>query len=913
MAAKLFYLPFPVAFTSRGVGAPGAKAYFYETGTTTPLATYADDTLSVEHPHPIVANASGRFPEIYLDNAVTARCIINDSLGAELCDVDPYVPGTAPDAGSLQPYADAAEASAVNSSASASSASTSASSASTHATNAASSASGASASATAAAASAVIADAAADAAALAVSLPSAAIPAANRTALKLLSTSAPGHLMEAGREGMFVFDSTDLSALVSMDTAEAVHVAPSSDPTGASGAWVRRYSGPLKIEWFGGGVDKTGAENLAAMQAASGYNPTTTINFSPTVEFGIGSYSVSATFENRSACRFVGQGHGHDASAVLGERATRLIWPVDTLCIRNHSSNTVGSTSQAGDSSMAAQGSTFERLSIEQATQGTSTTAHGVQMRATAAVKDCAFRNIAGNALEIKATAGSGGSTEGDANNWQVDQCIVHSCGGHALHVGGTDANAGICTHFITKTVGGCGIFDESGLGANAYIAPQISGYGGNITGRVSSGGRLYVLLDPTAGIGASTTPGTNNQVWYDVGAGASYPAWSGAGTYNVELPILIVGASTRSVVVSAYVEGSTPSHIASNGGGQYVGGQAGWTRYSGGTQKVHNITEAIYSFSGVGGYKSYSPSHSTLGAHFEVAIGAQPAGQDDGVILSHSCGTEGFYWAWQSSSGDYIYNYLNAKEIWRITGPGTAKTFGRGAAVPHMIQFKDFALCDPADATHTNIIGARLNVPASGEFSRGDFMFNWLPGIARPVVAYSCYSSGTSGSWLMSASITLKDTTASRPAEVGTSDNGVMFLDTTLHADGKPIWWNGVKWIDCNGNVPGAGIGYTTGVGGAVTQATSRTTGVTLNKLCGAITLVSAAGSATWATFTVTNSTVAATDTIRVNQKSGTDKYQIHVTAVGAGSFDITFATTGGTTTEQPVFNFSVIKAVAA
>ena len=109
------------------------------------------------------------------------------------------------------------------------------------------------------------------------------------------------------------------------------------------------------------------------------------------------------------------------------------------------------------------------------------------------------------------------------------------------------------------------------------------------------------------------------------------------------------------------------------------------------------------------------------------------------------------------------------------------------------------------------------------------------------------------------------------------------------------------------------AGVGYSTGAGGAVTQATSRTTGVTLNKTTGAITLVSAAGSATAATFTVTNSTVAATDVIILNQKSGTDLYDLKVTAVAAGSFNITFNTTGGTTTEQPVFNFAVIKAVAA
>jgi len=109
------------------------------------------------------------------------------------------------------------------------------------------------------------------------------------------------------------------------------------------------------------------------------------------------------------------------------------------------------------------------------------------------------------------------------------------------------------------------------------------------------------------------------------------------------------------------------------------------------------------------------------------------------------------------------------------------------------------------------------------------------------------------------------------------------------------------------------AGVGYATGAGAAVTQITSRTTGVTLNKTTGAITLFSAAGSATAATFTVTNSTVAATDVIILNQKSGTDLYDLMVTAVAAGSFNITFRTTGGTTTETPVFNFAVIKGVAA
>lgn len=143
---------------------------------------------------------------------------------------------------------------------------------------------------------------------------------------------------------------------------------------------------------------------------------------------------------------------------------------------------------------------------------------------------------------------------------------------------------------------------------------------------------------------------------------------------------------------------------------------------------------------------------------------------------------------------------------------------------------------------------------------------------------------------------------------------NALLFTNSTLVtptigvATGTSLTASGV--IVSTGT---AGVGYATGAGGTVTQITSRTTGVTLNKISGAITLVSAAGSATAATFIVTNSTVAATDVIILSQKSGTDLYNLMVTAVAAGSFNISFRTTGGTTTETPVFNFAVIKAVAA
>jgi len=109
------------------------------------------------------------------------------------------------------------------------------------------------------------------------------------------------------------------------------------------------------------------------------------------------------------------------------------------------------------------------------------------------------------------------------------------------------------------------------------------------------------------------------------------------------------------------------------------------------------------------------------------------------------------------------------------------------------------------------------------------------------------------------------------------------------------------------------AGIGYATSAGGTVTQATSRTTAVTIDRPSGSITMFSAAGSATAASFTVNNSTVAISDVVILNQRSGTNLYDLAVTAVASGSFAITFRTTGGTATDAPVINFAVIKAVTA
>lgn len=118
--------------------------------------------------------------------------------------------------------------------------------------------------------------------------------------------------------------------------------------------------------------------------------------------------------------------------------------------------------------------------------------------------------------------------------------------------------------------------------------------------------------------------------------------------------------------------------------------------------------------------------------------------------------------------------------------------------------------------------------------------------------------------------------------------------------------------------------IGYSAGTpadptGGTVTQATNRTTAVTLNRICGAITTNNASLAAeAAAAFTVNNSLVAIGDVVVVSQRSGSDggNTAVFVSATAAGSFQLKVAnnnaSAGTAETGAIIINFAVIKAVS-
>lgn len=126
---------------------------------------------------------------------------------------------------------------------------------------------------------------------------------------------------------------------------------------------------------------------------------------------------------------------------------------------------------------------------------------------------------------------------------------------------------------------------------------------------------------------------------------------------------------------------------------------------------------------------------------------------------------------------------------------------------------------------------------------------------------------------------------------------------------------------IDTSGNfvvIGAGGLGYGTGSGGSITQTTSKSTSVTLNKTNGLITMNAASLAAgTGVTFTVINNTVAATDFVGIAFRSSvanTGSYTAHVVNTTGGAFDVMLVNrSGGALAEAVQLTFSVFRAVNA
>ena len=107
--------------------------------------------------------------------------------------------------------------------------------------------------------------------------------------------------------------------------------------------------------------------------------------------------------------------------------------------------------------------------------------------------------------------------------------------------------------------------------------------------------------------------------------------------------------------------------------------------------------------------------------------------------------------------------------------------------------------------------------------------------------------------------------------------------------------------------------LGYSAAAQGTVTQATDKSTGVTLNKSAGRITMNGAAlAGATAVSFTLTNSLISANDTIIVCVSGGgtAAAYTTYISSMTADSAVVTLRNLTASTSlsEAVVLNFAII-----
>ena len=208
-------------------------------------------------------------------------------------------------------------------------------------------------------------------------------------------------------------------------------------------------------------------------------------------------------------------------------------------------------------------------------------------------------------------------------------------------------------------------------------------------------------------------------------------------------------------------------------------------------------------------------------------------------------------------------------------------------------------ALGTPASGVLTNCSGLPLASGVSG-FGTGVATFLATPSSANLRAALTD-ETGT-GSAVFATSPTIATPTLTSPT---------MTAPVLGVATGTSLSTTGNQTITGTGKQ-----GYATGSGGAVVQATSKSTGVTLNTSNGQITMNAASLAATSiVSFTLTNSVIEAGDIIVMNHISGgtLGAYAFNAsTAAGSASINVSNLTLGALT-DAIVLRFAIIKVVSA
>lgn len=285
---------------------------------------------------------------------------------------------------------------------------------------------------------------------------------ASRLALAAISSPVAGQvavLTESGREGNFVFSTSDLSTSVAADTAQGIYVPPSTDTSGASGAWVRKYSGAKDARWFGATGDGT-TNDATALQA---WLDSGGALWLPPLKF-----RSASTLIVRRNIFLSGSGYGFDnrLSGYGNMPGSRIVFDAGVAGLEVEPQwvgldwSALTATQEGGFAS------TIQHLAL---VGNGGAAATGFRARTVCHLRDVQVLDFSGVGVDIDASSGTSTSSDsGNANLSTLSSVKSISNGSHGFHVRGTDANVVKLDTCDASLNGGWGYLDEAEF-ANSY------------------------------------------------------------------------------------------------------------------------------------------------------------------------------------------------------------------------------------------------------------------------------------------------------------------------------------------------------------------------------------------------------------------------------------------------------------
>ncbi|MGN6589907.1 MAG: glycosyl hydrolase family 28-related protein [Sphingomicrobium sp.] len=647
--------------------------------------------------------------------------------------------------------------------------------------------------------------------------------AATRVALASSRPQGAAMLCESGREGLFVWDGSDQSAAVGADPGQGIAVAPASDPTGRSGAWLRKFDGSVNVRWFGARSDGTTDDSAAFVAAIAclkaragnlslnGFYKGSSRLFVPAGHYFLGTTTLDIThsliIEGEGSGRFMTEGGG----------ITRLRWAHGASGIRGQAYDTSGELTVDTAPHSATGGLSLSRLLLEGGYAGVEGDFHGIHPKTTVTLDDLYIRYWSGDGVSGRASMGTAMEGNFSVSSFKNVRFEGNRIG---LDVRGSDANVVTCSGVEFVLNRQAGYVDDSAIGSNTLIGCHAStnGFGSAATVPTQcshSGNRYAVKWGEEAWCSANAPSGgaADNQGWLYIEPGVAdaangIPEWTSGAGFRPGGDYLTVNDVTVVQLINCYAEEGPFSQFGSSTL-LTAGAIAERYRHGGGRLRMQ------------GGAIRY----------------------DENVEFGNA-----------------------------LKALGTAHVFGTPST--------------DTTTTHFGQTFYQLGFVANGASAADIYGYSGVGMILKGYPSIDLRHGPTNSS--------IATVTSSGVAVAG-----------ALAATG-PV------------SSSGGGIGYAPGAGGAVVQATSKSTGVTLNRLCGQITLSpDALAAGAGAAFTVANSEVAATDLIDLVLSSGSaapGSYAYQVDGVAAGSFTIWVENvTGSSLGEALVFNFAVTKAVSA